>query len=214
MRALAHLEAHVPTLLEYDEDQSFIFGTPQTVEARFQKHVGEHIRRGYVTNLNRLLKDVATFCMTTKLPFSEMERWTDVVRVYVSLRTNKKNQKNLWLDSILVRPCFQGNGLLTLIVNQMLLCAQLRGDIRKVIIETCVPQTVEILRSKFGNLFHETKHKLPNCVFTHIHNLDFSLGPKIANSSGGIITLDANAFPTFKQLNRPEWVEETYVKMC
>ena len=217
MRSVAHSDAHIPTLLEYDRTQRSYFDSPQAVESSFRKHVSEHISRAYVTHLNRLLKDVAVFCMTSRPPCAHMEKWSDVLYVEISLQTNKKGQLNLWLHCILVRPCFQGHGMLTLLVYQMLVCAQQRGNIRKVIVQKCVPTTLAILHRKFGHLpCHQTRHNPPNFVFTHLSTMDLSstisgLDAKIESRDGVLMTLRASAFPTSKQLNRPEWVEEDFI---
>ena len=218
---VAIVQAHVPSRSVLVGKQITYFRTPASIENTFELCRGDKIRPDYVSQLNNLLANVAMFCETARGGMYDC-LICDVLRLNISFRETSmllNGHHILKLNLIVVRPCFERNGMLSIILYQLLLTALIRGDVAKVIVEDCVERTVDIIVSKFGDLVNVVSSDASGqsktyCEFSDLEAVadrvsmaSLRIEHRIANEEFGILTLRPDAFPTAEQLNDPAWVE-------
>ena len=224
-RRVADLSTHVPSCLVFDPLQKSTFGDPRELERWFQGHRGEFISAGYITTqINPMLASISEFVEkateSTAPACSIKTFWTDVMRVTIIVDSQDDDPakgRTLMLGYIGVRPCFEGNGMLSIIVFQLLMTALYIGDtiITKVLVAECVPKTVDILRHKFGSLVTVGEGETPHVYFNDLERAAdivtadmLGIDLKIKSYEYfGILGLRPRAFPSAAKLNDPEWVE-------
>ena len=207
--------AHVPSSLVFDPKQLETFGTPQELEANFVEETGSHdIRPDYIEQINRAFAEVVEYCISARR-YGFIERWTDVLNICVSVEENAQRPDDtvLAVVNISVRPCFEGNGILAVLMYQMLLIALFRGDVRKIVVVSCVAKSLAILKRKFGQLAvrrssNSTEIRNVQTLAEHISAESLGIALKIDNEEYGVVNLNPAAFPTAYQLNSEKWVEE------
>ena len=122
------------------------------------------------------------------------------------------------LNEIIVRPCFIGHGMLTLVVYQLLQIAWRRADVGRVVVERCVPTTALALKRKFGEsvslLEGDFRYDYAFCDLKttrdEISAETLGIGGKIESEVDGLLTLNANEFPSASDLSNQAYVDNMF----
>ena len=224
-RQVSVLSAHVPSGAIFDERQVAYFESPEELEEDFRYYTGSAlISRHYVQRqlnpmLSRMCAALGGVIRDESTVFKEC---CDVVDLVAQMRwvgndLRGRNRFDVELPYITVRSCFWGQSMLTIIVYQLLYLALLRGDVRKVVINKCVPTTSSILFRKFGpwvTYKHNEEGELEfefadlGRVAAEVSAERLGIAQKLASEDLGRVVLRKEGFPTAEQLNDAEWVEK------
>jgi hypothetical protein len=206
----------------FDASQVALFESPQHLEDFFVKYRGELIGRYYVRRqLNQMLVNIRSNLMKPLHGWgTAFYEHNDVVYVRIEKRyAGGPNVCRFVLTDIKIRPCFWGQGMLTLIVYQLLYIALLVGGVKEVIVADCVPTTARILFRKFGPWVSFTGglESSPDCEFLNLKKVGQELSAqkigvshKLISEDYGNLLLNEDAFPTSNQLNNVKWVETNH----
>jgi hypothetical protein len=173
---IQHTSAIIPPDCEYDSDQLEYYGTPEYIESRFVSFYGYVIPDDYALNLQICLKDLHMAIIDAKeknahLNYSTRERRLrcEVVMIDICLRTPYCVQ----LNSILVRPCAQGLGILKLVFWQMIKSCEILG--MSFMIDNPLPKTKLFLK-RFGSIvFNDKKRKKSFIARSNMHWITLDL---------------------------------------
>ena len=220
------LNAAVPKSMVFDAGQKYLYRTPENLERTFAGMFGRDIAVDYVAKLNAMLKKLYnTFTEDVSDNVKTFDHWTETVTFGATVVPDRYpgTMSTMNLTRIAVRPCFGGQNMLTIIVYQLLLLALKRGDIGKVVIETCVPATVSALRRKFGEFVDFTNVEEEKSVtycdgeFQNLETLrgqitaeTLGIRGKISRETDGLLTLDANGFPAADRLSDQAYVDSIF----
>ena len=216
------LAAPIPRDMVFDAGQRDVYRTPQNLESMFAGHAAPDIRADYVERVNNMLCEMYDAFSVPGSPARLFFRWTDVVFVGLKIKNN-----TLTLDDIAVRPCFNGQNMLAIVVYQLLLIAWTRGDVERVVVATCVPATLNALKRRFGEhvvFSNEMPEGALSCSYAdaEFSNLaalrgvitaqTLGIKDKIQRDTLGPLTLRADGFPTSDDLNSEDTVNKTFKK--
>ena len=220
----APLAAPVPDV-DFDEVQQEFFATPEVLEKRFQDIHGKTINSRCIKELNAVLYLMYTQFNKPELAhYTSYDKTTQLLEFTVSFDYESFNDEHvLTLHEIFVRPCFMGQGMLTIWMYQLLSLACHLGYVDKIVVEQCTPATVNILLHKFGGeefvFLDKDINKKPNCTLYDLDKMKkrftaetLGIASKIKSERDGLITLREEAFPTSEQLNDPQWVHDSFKK--
>ena len=218
------LRAPVPDV-EFDEVQREFFATPEVLEKRFQDIHGKTINSRCIKELNAVLYLMYTQFNKPELAhYTSYDKTTQLLEFTVSFDYESFNDEHvLTLHEIFVRPCFMGQGMLTIWMYQLLSLACHLGYVDKIVVESCTPTTANILLHKFGGeefvFLDKDINKKPNCTLYDLDKMKkrftaetLGIASKIKSEHDGLITLREEAFPTSEQLNDPPWVHDSFMK--
>ena len=157
------LTAHVPYKMRFvDRHQISFFKSPNAIESDFIEQRGKDISATYFADLNVYLQKFYTFCANYKSTDTENDlgEYCDVLSIRVRIYINPTTEKlAIVFKFINTRPCFAGNGMLTIMTFLLLRAACARDDVESVVVDKCVDATVKILERKFGDLMEKRKHR-------------------------------------------------------
>jgi hypothetical protein len=220
----APLAAPVPDV-EYDAVQREFFATPEVLEKRFQDIHGKIINSRCIKELNAVLYLMYKEFNKPELAHHKYyDKTIQLLEFTVSFDFEASTQQHiLTLHEIFVRPCFMGQGVLTIWMYQLLSLACHLGYVNKIVVESCTPATVNILLHKFGGeefvFLDKDINKKPNCTLYDLDKMKekftaetLGIASKIKSERDGLITLREEAFPTSEQLNDPQWVHDSFKK--
>jgi hypothetical protein len=173
---IQHTSAIIPPDCEYDSEQLEYYGAPEYIESRFFSFFGYVISDDYILNLQTCLKDLHMAIIDARekkayLNYSTRERRLrcEVVMIDICLRTPYCVQ----LNSILVRPCAQGLGILKLVFWQMVKSCEILG--MSFMIDNPLPKTKFFLK-RFGNIvFNDKKRKKSFIARSNLHWITLDL---------------------------------------
>jgi hypothetical protein len=214
---MPRLAAAVPDGLVFDEEQRDYFESPYAIEGVFAEHNGESIRHDYVQSLNEMLEGLYNAFVDAK-PASPLlsKNLTEVADVEATMYYDKKlGCFVIALNEIIVRPCFIGHGMLTLVVYQLLQIAWRRTDVGRVVVERCVPTTALALKRKFGEsvslLEGDFRYDYAFCDLEatrdEISAETLGIDGKIESETAGLLTLNAAEFPSAYDLSDQAYVD-------
>jgi hypothetical protein len=211
--------------VDFDEVQQQFYATPEVLERSFKLTHWETINSKCIKELNAVL-----YCMYTKFNQSKLAHYTaynktsQLLDVIMSFDYESFNDEHiLTLHEIFVRPCFMGQGMLTIWMYQLLSLAWHLGYVDKIVADQCTPTTANILLHKFGGeqfvYLDKDINKKPNCTLYDLDKMKekftaetLGIASKIKSERDGLITLREEAFPTSEQLNDPQWVHDSFMK--
>ena len=212
---IAWVAAHVPTRLIYDPEQTAVYGTPLNLEEQFAE-TAEHIRENYISQINVNFGEIWETCQIKVKKGNYTGSWpySDVISVRPLNEYNSVDIRH-----ISVRPCFEGYGMFTITVYQMLKIAYALNK-PYVYVRDCLPKTVAIMKynfQRYGILQIDQKREekgvhYPDCrLYTLEKRLtaaDLGIAHKIIElKSKSLIQLNPDAFPTAAELNDDDYVE-------
>jgi hypothetical protein len=225
--------------MEFDRWQTTFYQTPTELERRFTEStyldensssiiIGNDIRDNYITSqLNALLNTIFTKCIeyTFGSDAVYINEWRDVLHVKIAMGTNTQTEKTeIVLKEIIVRPCFAGYGMLTIVVYLLLRAATKRCDTSQVIVHQCVDTTVAVLRTKFPSVMNTNRYLISHndvdpihdCIFTNFTAAadnakitGLKLTNKVTPTANGALQLIDTGFPRASELNNMWFVERS-----
>ena len=209
--------AHVPVGLMYDERATRVFGTPEQLEATYQKHRGPDIHENYLEQMEQVFVRVRDVCKTpmwVRLQ-EEIVALTDTAELAIEV-----THEFIALHVISIRPCFERNSMLVIVVYQLLRLAVLYQK-SKVVVTLCGPKTVDVLRSKFDDLdVMEVRYTATEgtcCVFADMRRVRVRVNARalgiehrVGTRADGLLQLKREAFPTAQQLNDAKYVDDVF----
>ena len=217
---MPRLAAAVPYEMVFDEKQCEHYDSPSALEHLFAEDWGESIRHDYVVWLNEMLKGLYDAFSDTKSKLPVLfEYSTEVVSIKASMYYDVTiNRVAIVLIEIIVRPCFIGHGMLTLVVYQLLQIAWRRSDVGRVVVERCVPTTALALKRKFGEsvclLEGDFRYDYAFCDLEatrdEISAETLGIDGKIESETAGLLTLNANEFPSAYDLSDQAYVDQSF----
>ena len=213
-RAVAIQRAPLPYDLVFDGPQKVHFDSPEAQELMFKKHHGVDIGPGYLESVHALFKEIVVNCYFPPEAPEGAERYIKRYSEVLYLNLVIYNKRSISLYWIVVRPCFEGHGMLALVMYQLALAACAAG-IPQVGIYSCCPKTEDALVHTFGldvecMLGHEG---LPDYIIRDPGHLRMPKGlvGKIDDSDiQEGIWLKPEAYPTAEQLNSQKYVTDYF----
>jgi hypothetical protein len=207
-RVLAVSQAPIPSELVYSPSQQEHFALPQSIEQNFRGMYSDNISDEYLDGINTLLKELADACNQATSQTTYYGGEAEVVTIRVKI-----NLSSLQLEAIIVRPCFEGHGMLAIIVYQLVKAAQ-NKQIPYVQINQCCDKTINVLHYLFRSLLTviPIANHLPTCRISNLWQISAAylrLNEK-ADCTEDAIKLKHVAFPTATQLNNQAYVSAHY----
>jgi len=157
-RHVAIQRAPIPQTLVYDTAQKLSYESPLAIESDFSRKCGENMEDDYLAKVHDLFERL----IQTGLKLQQNKRYedsaslileySDVVcirgfNIYIKTREEDKVPR-IELQSIVMRPCFQGYGMFTIVIYQLIRIA-LALHIKEVHMVECHSTMERIIRSKF-----------------------------------------------------------------
>jgi hypothetical protein len=209
--------------VEFDKVQQEFFETPEALEKRFEQIHDKNINSRCIKELNAVLYGMyTTFNKPSLAHYTSYDKTIQLMEFTVSFDYESfTDEYVLTIHEIFVRPCFMGQGMLTICMYQLLSLAWHLKYVNKIVVECCTPTTANILLHKFGGeefvYLDKDINKKPNCTLYDLDKMKIrftaetlGIASKIKSEHNGLITLREEAFPTSDQLNDPEWVHNSF----
>ena len=207
-RHIAVQRASIPYDLKFLPDQEFFFTSPQRQEEIFQTRYSKNISPNYLNSISTLFKEIVDACDLASDVKQIKISQSEVLRLTVEISTASVD-----LRLLAVRPCFEGHGMFTLVIYQLVKAAR-KNQIPHVKICNCCTKTTSVLKYLFGCAIQldEKWSPLPTYVLSNLWELSASklgLSEKL-DFTEDVIWLNPAAFPTAAQLNHPGFVTTYY----
>ena len=202
-RPVAIQRAPLPFDLVFLPDQTRLFGDPQEQEEAFQKRHGVLISHSYLKTVTKMFREIMSKCSVDS--DSVFDRFSEVLYL-----NGEITAKRIDLHYIVVRPCFEGYGMLALTVYQLVKAARINA-IPIVRICDCCTKTVAALHHIFGDLIksYDENSARPDYELSDLWQFsaeNLRLSGKIVDDTSNVIRLKPAAFPTSIELNNQAFV--------